>query len=111
MKKEYTIKIKNSEGQCNVTFVSKPKGSLIKRALIKTLWDSEPITVKTLVHRLTTHDSNNVGKSVSRVVTHQKITNMLRGIDWVRTVDTDSSGRYTTYTYKLDKSLLTCEWV
>mgnify|MGYP003659480887 FL=1 len=108
MKKEYTIKIKNNEGQCNVTFVSKSKGSLIKRALIKTLWDSEPITVRTLVQRLTTSGD----KTISNTVTHQKITNMLRGIHWIEKVDVSRCSRgYATYTYKLNKSLLTCEWI
>ena len=113
VKKEYNLKIKDNQGLWNVSFESKTKGSLIKGALIKVLWDSEPLAIKTLVDRLKCS-----GKKVSNTVSHQRLSNIIRGCKLFEIVgDTeeyygsaiDSTRRdmpYKVYIYKLNKDYL-----
>ena len=113
MKKEYKLKIKDNQGTWNVTFEAKIKGSRIKRALIQTLWDSEPLTVKRLVTELCS-----INKVLSNIVTHQKISNIIRGeklfesVDLVSVPHTYYVSSYKTLTYKLNKDYLKgCELI
>jgi len=124
MKKEYNLKIEDNQGIWNVSFESKTKGSLIKRALIKELWNSEPLTINTLVDRLKTS-----GKKVSNTISHQRLSNIIRGCKLFEIVGdaltggvnpivyingendftsqyTVSKSKYKAYTYKLNKDYL-----
>jgi len=118
MKKEYNLKIEDNQGIWNVSFESKTKGSLIKRALIKELWNSEPLTINTLVNRLKTG-----GKKVSNTISHQRLSNIIRGCKLFEIVGEAFTGtatsngvreiyyssysqRYKVYTYKLNKDYL-----
>ncbi len=122
MKKEYNLKIKDNQGIWKVSFESKKKGSLIKKALIKELWNSEPLTVNTLVVRLKAGS-----KKVSNTVSHQRLSNIIRGCKLFEIVgDTLTGGvsantyidgenkytgellrgKYKAYTYKLNKDYL-----
>ena len=118
MKKEYNLKIEDNQGIWNVSFESKTKGSLIKRALIKELWNSEPLTINTLVNRLKTG-----GKKVSNTISHQRLSNIIRGCKLFEIVGDALTGSITSngvletnyssysrvhkvYTYKLNKDYL-----
>ena len=123
MKKEYNLKIEDNQGTWNVTFESKTKGSLIKRALIKELWNSEPLTINKLVDRLKTS-----GKKVSNTISHQRLSNIIRGCKLFEIVGDTLTGsvnainyingkndytcaqhngsKYKAYTYKLNKDYL-----
>tara|TARA_R110002020_G_scaffold258131_1_gene471839 strand:+ start:77 stop:505 length:429 start_codon:yes stop_codon:yes gene_type:complete len=121
VKKEYNLKIKDNQGLWNVSFESKTKGSLIKGALIKVLWDSEPLAIKTLVDRLKCS-----GKKVSNTVSHQRLSNIIRGCKLFEIVGDTLTGtvapnlylngenkyanaeayKYKAYTYKLNKDYL-----
>ena len=117
MKKEYNLKIEDNQGIWNVSFESKTKGSLIKRALIKELWNSEPLTINTLVDRL-----KSGGKKVSKTISHQRLSNIIRGCKLFEIVGDTLTGsttihnnnyhysnysqRYKVYTYKLNKDYL-----
>ena len=122
MKKEYNLKIEDNQGTWNVTFESKTKGSLIKRALIKELWNSEPLTINKLVDRLKTS-----GKKVSNTISHQRLSNIIRGcklfeivgdtltgsVNAINYINGENSyageclrGKYKAYTYKLNKDYL-----
>ena len=123
MKKEYNLKIEDNQGTWNITFESKTKGSLIKRALIKELWNSEPLTINKLVDRLKTS-----GKKVSNTISHQRLSNIIRGCKLFEIVGDTLTGsvnpntyingendytatqysvsKYKAYTYKLNKDYL-----
>jgi hypothetical protein len=113
MKKEYNLKIEDDSGIWQVTFESKTKGSLIKGALIRELWGSEPLTVYTLMDRL-----RESGSKLSNTISHQRLTNIIRGCKLFEIVgDTeeyygsaiDSTRRdmpYKVYIYKLNKDYL-----
>jgi len=122
MKKEYNLKIEDNQGIWNVSFESNTKGSLIKRALIKELWNSEPLTINTLVDRL-----KSSGNKVSKTISHQRLSNIIRGCKLFEIVGDTLTGsvrpnsyingemlmkmestlsKYKVYTYKLNKDYL-----
>ena len=130
MKKEYNLKIEDNQGTWNVTFEAKTKGSLIKRALIQTLWDSEPLTIKSLMEKLI-----HTGKKVSNTISHQRLSNIIRGCKMFEVVSNTITGgndsisnfavagvgcwggeymrgsSYKVFTYKLNKDYLKYELI
>ena len=119
MKKEYNLKIEDKEQEWTITFETKPKNVYLKKAIIKTLWNSEPLTILRLMEVLTSYKgtrntSNVIGKSVTR----NRLSNILRGEHWISVADMVTtasnyvSGSYETNRYKLNKDFLKgCELV
>ena len=119
MKKEYNLKIEEEEQIWNITFETRPKNVNIKKAIIKTLWNSEPLTIRALMNILTSlkgsrNTSNVVGKSISV----GRLSNILRGEHWISvadfvTVGSDyATGTYGINCYKLNKDYFKgCELV
>ena len=119
MKKEYNLKIEEEEQIWNITFETRPKNVNIKKAIIKTLWNSEPLTIRALMNILTSlkgsrNTSNVVGKSISV----GRLSNILRGEHWISvadfvTVGSDyATGTYGINSYKLNKDYFKgCELV
>ena len=61
MKKEYNIKLENGR----LFFESKPKGVYTKMALLKILWESEPIPIHTIAAKLN-DEYRRYSKSINR---------------------------------------------
>jgi len=108
MKKEYTIKIDNYK----ISFKTKPKNVAIKRALVKALWDSPPVTIHSLIDRLMSCGS----KVVSDTTSYQRLGNIIRGENFIHAVDTTTikgvhGSTYESYSYKLNHDFIKLEMI
>ena len=75
MKKEYNVKLENGR----LFFESKPKGVYTKMALLKILWESEPIPIHTIAQKI-----NDEYRRYS--TTHQRLSNLINGHKLIKVV-------------------------
>jgi len=103
MKKEYNIKLENGR----LFFESKPKGVYTKMALLKILWESEPIPIHTIAAKL-----NEEYRRYS--TTHQRLSNLINGhkifkVVGSTTVSTVLGGSYESPTYAINDNYVRFE--
>ena len=103
MKKEYNVKLENGR----LFFESKSKGVATKMALLKILWESEPIPIHTIAAKL-----NEEYRRYS--TTHQRLSNLINGhkifkVVGSTTVSTVLGGSYESPTYAINDNYVRFE--
>ena len=103
MKKEYNVKLKNGR----LFFESKSKGVATKMALLKILWESEPIPIHTIAAKL-----NEEYRRYS--TTHQRLSNLINGHKIFKVVgstivSTVLGGSYESPTYAINDNYVRFE--
>ena len=103
MKKEYNIKLENGK----LFFESKPKGVYTKMALLKILWESEPIPIHTIAQKI-----NDEYRRYS--TTHQRLSNLINGHKLFKVVgstmvSTAMGGYYEAPTYSINTNYVRFE--
>ena len=103
MKKEYNVKLENGR----LFFESKPKGVYTKMALLKILWESEPIPIYTIAAKI-----NEDYRRFS--TTPQRLSNLINGhkifkVVGLTRVKTIQGGWYEAPTYSINTNYVRFE--
>ena len=102
---EYKVKIKDEDGYWEVKFSSKSRAALVKKLMIKAMWDCGPLTCESIMEKLsqlkTFPNGSKYGRPMRRLPTQQQVGMVLGRNNLFQRVD--FSSRRNISFWEIDK--------